>query len=179
MQSSQTALLWKLQWTRILAVVALCAGSASANVVTEDFLAAVSHIESSGGSRTIGDGGKAHGAWQMHFAAWSDTSAYRKRNGLPTWNFGYAHDPVVAKMYARDYSRILENQLRETLGRTPSPEMIYAAYNLGFTRFQNLGFAVEKTPRTTRSACAKLPALMAQMEARRTGTKMLAQAPAP
>ena len=146
-------------------------------MVTEDFLAAVSLIESSGGRRTIGDGGKAHGAWQMHFAAWSDTSAYRKRKGLPTWNFGYAHDPVVAKLYARDYLLILENQVRETLGRTPSLEMIYAAYNLGFTRFQNLGFAVEQTPRTTRSACAKLPALIAQMRARRDAATMLAGAP--
>ena len=161
--------------------VLLTIGSTHANVVTEDFLAAVSHIESSGGRRTVGDGGKAHGAWQMHCAAWSDTSAYRKRKGLPTWNFGYAHDPVVAKLYARDYLRILENRLRETSGRTPSPEMVYAAYNVGFSRFQDFGFAVERTPRTTQAACAKVSALMARMAAdRRTAhSELVAQARAP
>lgn len=116
----------------------------------------------------------------MHRGAWSDTSAYRKRKGLPTWSFSFAHDPVVAPMYARDYLQILENQLRETLQRPPSPEMIYAAYNVGFTRFQNLGFAVEKTPRTTRAACAKLPALIAQMESRREAdSKTLVRASVP
>ena len=160
--------------------VLLTIGSTHANVVTEDFLAAVSQIESSGGRHTVGDGGKAHGAWQMHYAAWSDTSAYRKGRGLPTWNFGYAHDPVVAKIYARDYLRILENQLRETLGRAPSPEMIYAAYNVGFTRFQSLGFSVERTPRTTQAACAKLAVLIAQLESSREAQpKMLVRARLP
>lgn len=154
--------------------------SARANVVTDDFLMAVSHIESSGGRRTVGDGGKAHGAWQMHYGAWSDTSARRKRMGLPTWNFGYAHDPVVGKMYARDYLRILEDRLREALGHTPSPEMIYAAYNVGFARFQSLGFSVEATPRATRLACAKLRTLMAEMEIRREAEpKMLARTQVP
>ena len=157
----------------------LAVGSAHANVVTDDFVAAVAHIESSAGRRTVGDGGKAHGSWQMHYAAWSDTSAHRKRKGLPTWNFGYAHDPVVAKMYARDYLRILENQLHEALGRAPSPEMIYAAYNMGFTRFQSLGFSVERTPRTTRAACAKLTALLAEREERGAPTKILVRAQVP
>jgi hypothetical protein len=152
------------------------AGSLHAGVVTDDFLAAVSQIESSGGRRTVGDGGKAHGAWQMHSAAWSDTSAYRKRKGLPVWSFRFAHDPVVAPMYARDFLEMLESQLCDALHRTPSPEMVYAAYNVGFTRFQNLGFAVEKTPRTTRAACAKLPALLGQMESKRAPQpKLLAE----
>jgi hypothetical protein len=166
--------------TQFVLAALLFAAPAQAGVVTDDFLAAVSQIESSGGRRTVGDGGKAHGAWQMHSAAWSDTSAYRKRKGLPVWSFRSAHNPVVAPMYARDFLEMLENQLRDALHRAPSPEMIYAAYNVGFTRFQNLGFAIEKTPRTTRAACAKLPALLAQMESRRdVEPKLLVRAAAP
>jgi hypothetical protein len=179
-KKKRTGLWVKSRWTQFVIAAFLVAASARADVVTEDFVAAVSQIESSGGRRTIGDGGKAHGPWQMHFAAWSDTSAYRKRKGLPTWNFGFAHDPAVAKIYARDYLQILENQLRERLRRAPSPEMIYAAYNVGFTRFQNLGFAVENTPHTTRAACGRLTALIAQLETKRhAATKMLVRAPIP
>ncbi len=92
----------------------------------------------------------------MHVAAWKDTTAYRTRRGEQVWSYKFAHDAAVAKVYARDYLIILENRLRDALHRAPAPEMVYAAYNMGFTRFAGLGFRLERAPRTTQSACLRL-----------------------
>ena len=132
-------------------------------VVTDAFVDAVGQIESNGGRRTVGDSGRANGVWQMHVNAWKDVTAYRASKGLPTWNYTYAHDRAVARIYAQDYLTMLENQLRQTLRRSPSAELIYAAYNVGFTRLESLGFRIERTPRTTHVACARLTKLMAEL----------------
>ncbi len=68
---------------------------------------------------------------------------------------------MVAKVYARDYLIILENQLRNALGQNVTVEMIYAAYNMGFSRFQSLRFLIQNTPTTTQAACARLGQLIA------------------
>ena len=147
----------RCRFALLLATVLAVGGTQSqAAVVTDAFLEAVAQIESSGGRYTIGDGGRAHGTWQMHAAAWKDTTAYRKRRGEPVWSFSQAHNTTVARFYARDYLTILENQLRKALRRDPTPEMVYAAYNMGFTRFAGLGFRLDNAPRTTRAACARL-----------------------
>jgi len=138
------------------ALALVAATRLEAAVVTDSFLEAVAQIESSGGRYTIGDGGRAHGTWQMHIAAWKDTTAYRKQRGEPVWNYSQAHNTSVARIYARDYLTILENRLRATLKREPTAEMVYAAYNMGFSRFAGLGFRLENAPRTTRLACVRL-----------------------
>lgn len=148
----------------------------SAAVVTDTFLEAVAQIESSGGRYTVGDGGRAHGAWQMHVAAWKDTTAYRKRRGEQVWSYKFAHDTAVAKVYARDYLTILENRLRDALRREPTAEMVYAAYNMGFTRFAGLGFRLEISPRTTQSACVRLRPVLDELN--RSMEKSLVRAPA-
>jgi hypothetical protein len=90
---------------------------------------------------------------------------------MPTWTYRHAHEPAVARLYARDYLIILENQLRSGLRRAPSAELVYAAYNIGFTRLESLGFRLERTPRTTQAACARLAPLLVEME--RTSEKFL------
>jgi len=130
-------------------------------MVTDAFVEAVAQIESSGGRFTIGDGGKAIGWWQMHERAWRDTSDFRKRQGLPVWSYRHAPNPKVSKVYARDYLIIMEKQLRHALGPNVTVEMIYAAYNVGFSRFQSLRFLIRNTPATTQAACARLGELIA------------------
>ena len=137
--------------------------SSEAGVVSDTFLEAVAQIESSGGRFTVGDGGRAHGTWQMHAAAWKDTTAYRKRRGEQTWSYKFAHDAKVAKIYARDYLTMLENQLRSASRREPTAEMVYAAYNMGFSRFAGLGFRLEISPRTTQSACVRLRPILDEL----------------
>ena len=147
----------------IATALGLAAVRTEAAVVTDAFLEAVAQIESSGGRYTVGDGGRAHGTWQMHVAAWKDTTAYRKRRGEQTWSYKFAHDTAVAKIYARDYLTMLENQLRSASRREPTAEMVYAAYNMGFTRFAGLGFRLEISPRTTQSACVRLRPILDEL----------------
>ena len=144
--------------------------------MTETLVEAVRQIESSGGRFVVGDGGRARGPWQMHAAAWKDVTTLRAHNGMPTWNYIHAYEPAVARLYARDYLTILENQLRNTLRREPTAELIYAAYNVGFARLESLGFRLERVPRTTRAACARLAPLLVEIE--RTSERFLVQSEA-
>jgi hypothetical protein len=98
----------------------------------------------------------------MHAPAWKDVTAYRERRGWQTWSYSYAHDAGVARLYARDYLIILENQLRNALQQEPTGEQIYAAYNMGFGRFRSINFQLDKAPRSTQIACTKIAPLVAQ-----------------
>jgi hypothetical protein len=153
---------------------ALNAAPLHAGVVSDGYIDAVAQLESSGGRWTIGDGGRANGTWQMHAAAWRDTTEYRKRKGLPVWDYSHAHERVASRQYVRDYLAILENQLRSALRRPPTPQELYAAYNVGFTKFESVGFSVRNTPRTTREACAKLSRLLENRRAPDSSTTKLA-----
>jgi len=55
----------------------------------------------------------------------------------------------------------LADELRNAFGENVTEEMIYAAYNVGFGRFQSRDFLIEKTPATTQAACARLKQLIA------------------
>ena len=150
-------------------IVALAIGAfgtycATASVVTDSLVAVVAQIESAGGRYVVGDGGRANGAWQMHLAAWEDTTAFRKRKGLPVWDYSHAHNSDVAKIYARDYLAILERQLLSAMGPNVTAELVYAAYNVGFTRFQGWGFRLERTPASTQAACSRLTQLLLSNE---------------
>lgn len=131
--------------------------------VTDAFVEAVAQIESGGGRQLVGDGGRAQGAWQMHAAAWKDTTAFRRRQGQPVWSYGHAHTPAVARLYARDYLTILERQLRGALGQEPTGALLYAAYNVGFTRLERLRFRLDRTPVATQAACSRLAPLLAEI----------------
>ena len=100
----------------------------------------------------------------MHISAWNDTTAFRKRKGLPVWNYSHAHNADVAKIYARDYLSILEGQLLRAVGPDVTAELVYAAYNIGFSRLQSRGFRIERTPSSTQAACSRLTQLMISME---------------
>jgi hypothetical protein len=133
-------------------------------VVTDALVEAVAQIESNGGRFTVGDDGRAIGWWQIHEPAWQDTTAFRMGRGLPTWEYEHAGNPKIARLYARDYLTMLENQLRAATKGEPSAEIVYAAYNVGFGRLQSLGFDIEKTRPHTRAACARLRELISSFQ---------------
>lgn len=145
----------------------ICAAALPASggtVVTDALIEAVAQIESNGGRFTVGDDGRAIGWWQMHEPAWQDTTAFRAGRRLPTWEYEHAMDPKIARLYARDYMTLLENQIRAATKEEPSAEIVYAAYNVGFGRLQSLGFDIEKTRPHTRAACARLRELISNFQ---------------
>lgn len=133
-------------------------------LVSDTFVEAVALIESGGNSQAKGDASKAAGRWQMHEAAWADITAYRLRKGWQVWPYEQAQDASVARLYARDYLTMLENQLRNVLGDCVTPEMIYAAYNMGFGNFRKREFLIENSPSTTRAACLRVSQMLASLE---------------
>src|SRR5687767_3901902 len=155
----------------IFLAVVMCLATISSfggTVVTDELVEAVAHIESSGGRFTVGDNGRAIGWWQMHEPAWQDTSAFRASRGLQVWEYEHARDPKIARLYARDYLTMLENQIRAATKEEPTAEIVYAAYNVGFGRLQALGFKIERTRPHTQASCARLQSLMASASASAT-----------
>ncbi|HEY0550592.1 MAG TPA: transglycosylase SLT domain-containing protein [Verrucomicrobiae bacterium] len=145
----------------------ICAAALPAfggSVVTDAFVEAVAQIESNTGRFTVGDDGRAIGWWQMHEPAWQDTSAFRAGRHLPTWEYDQAQNPKIARLYARDYLTMMENQIRAATKEEPSAEIVYAAYNVGFGRLQSLGFNIARTRPHTKAACARLRELISSFQ---------------
>lgn len=131
-------------------------GQASA-AISEKFLDAIAHIESSGRSRVIGDGGKARGMFQLHRAAWEDA---RKISPLIGDYQTGALNPATARQVARVYLNILAARLERALGYAPTSGQVYAAFNLGFAGFKKRGFDLNRCPVTTQKAVKKLEVML-------------------
>ena len=105
----------------------------------------------------IGDGGKARGAWQMHFAAWWEASASLKSAGYKTAPHAIgAHDPALAHTHAKEYMAITHKRLAKRMGREPNAFELYAAWNLGVGGFAELGFKIDACPSATRNGIQRL-----------------------
>lgn len=120
-------------------------------------LATVARIESNGNTNAVGDGGKAHGAFQMHRPAWDDVSAARAKRGDKVYAFRFAHDSKVAPIYASEYLAMLSKTLTRKLGRAATDKEVYAAYNLGLQGFAKRGYRLENCPTITQNAVKRIP----------------------
>lgn len=120
-------------------------------------LDAIAQVESSGNAKAIGDGGKAVGMFQLHRAAWED--ARRQCPRIGEHQLG-ALDPVRSRLAAESYLTILAARFHRATHHKPTPGELYACYNVGFSRFQSLGFDLQRAPRTTQKAVKKLEGLM-------------------
>lgn len=124
----------------------------SAQVVTEKFLDAVAMVESSGRLNAVGDSGKALGQFQLHRAAWEDASKIDPLLG--DYKTG-ALDREKSRRAARIYFNILSARLgSRNIPKTP--QMLYAAYNVGFGGLSKRGFNLSKCHATTKTAIKKL-----------------------
>ena len=133
------------------------AGKAQSSIVSDKFLDAVAHIESSGRSDVIGDGGKARGMFQLHRAAWSDA---QKRNPLVVDYVSGSTNPSASRLAAKTYLNILAERFTLNNKRPPTPGELYACYNMGFAGFSKIGFELNRAPKTTRNAAQKLKGLL-------------------
>ena len=124
----------------IMVIAAILVGAPKAHG-SEALLDAIHVLESQPGRS---DGGRAHGEFQMHAAAFRDVQRAT----------GWKHDisvlcnPWWSREYARHYLRILSHHLASG-GREASPANLWAAWNLGPTRFRARGFSLSKLPRRT------------------------------
>lgn len=116
--------------------------SAEPPVNPQRFLAALAVVEGGSGSS---DGGRAVGPYQMHRQAMLDVQT------LTGWRHPLSalRDPILAHRYATNYVRILSYHL-EAGGAMVTPSSLWAAWNVGITRFRNRDFSLARCPRNTR-----------------------------
>lgn len=132
---------------RTLAVFLLLASTLSASVID-----AIARVESGNNHAAVGDSGKAHGAWQMHRAAWDDAA---KRLNV-AWPFSDAHNPAKALAIATEHLRWLTAQFERRTGRTATPSDQYALWNLGVAGYATRSWDISKCPTITQRAVQKL-----------------------
>jgi len=141
----------KIFWT-LLSIAAI--GGCYAHAVTEKFLDSVAMIESSGNPNAVGDGGKAVGLFQLHRAAWNEARSVDQT--IPPYEAG-AKSGNVSRRAARAYFNILTSRFQRATGTPPTPGQLYAAYNIGLSRFlSKYGGDISKCPATTQRAIKKL-----------------------
>jgi hypothetical protein len=129
---------------------------------------AIAHIESCG-KNIAGDHGAALSIFQIHREAWEDV---KKRFGDPKGtiylNVGERFEDIATtnrdlRMFARNcatgYAFILEERLKR-FGHEPSPENVYACWNLGFNGFKHRHFNLNRCPRITVFKARQVAALV-------------------
>lgn len=137
----------------LLLVSALC----QATMVNEAFIDKVGFIESRLGLDTrLGDKGRAVGVYQFWEISWRHTSEIRKSKNQATYPYSCAKNPVIARLYARSYLEYIEKELNKFYKRQATTKEIYAAWNVGITKFKKLKGRLDLIPKTTKIAISKL-----------------------
>jgi hypothetical protein len=133
---------------RLLALLFAYASVEAKSIVTDEYLDKVAMVESNYNYESVGDKGKAIGAWQMHEPAWREScQRYARKDcaGFSPWDdLGnnhkkFATDPVVSRLVAKMYLQILETQMNNSKIKV-TPIALYMAYNMGFQGAYNKDF---------------------------------------
>jgi hypothetical protein len=132
------------------ALLIILMASTSFGAVTPALIEQIITIESSGKATARGDGGKARGCAQFHYAAWLDVTSWRKARGLSTNSFSQAFDPMVARAYLHSWLTLNAHRFEDHTGRKATGAELYAIHNLGFEGFRKAGFDLANCPAITR-----------------------------
>lgn len=117
--------------------------SVLASPVPDTWLDAVERVESGGEKNpdlALGDGKKARGRFQFHKSAWDDTTEIRRTTRQKTYPYSKAHDPVIAREYARTWLTHLRDRVSIAIGRKAYAHETWLAYNLGYAGFKRFNF---------------------------------------
>ncbi len=132
------------------AALLILMASTSFGAVTPQLIEQIIAIESSGKANARGDGGKARGCAQFHYAAWLDVTSWRKARGLSTESFSQAFDPMVSRAYLHSWLTLNSHRFEDHTGRKPTGAELYAIHNLGFEGFRKAKFDLANCPAITR-----------------------------
>lgn len=137
------------------AIAALPANVATKEAADWKFLQAVALVESGVHYNTIGDGGKALGAWQMHVGAWVDGNAWLKAHGRKTWNRSSWLNKKAQQEVAYGFLQVCKERLEKAKVEV-SPENIYLVWSMGVSAFAETGYNPLKCPRAKLDAAARV-----------------------
>ena len=124
--------------------------ASNVSAVTPQLVEQIISIESGNVAQANGDGGLARGCAQFHFAAWLDTSSWRKARGLSSATYAQAYDPATARAYLDSWLTLNATRFQDHTGRAPTGADLYAIHNLGFEGFLKAKFDLANCPAITR-----------------------------
>jgi hypothetical protein len=140
----------------LIALLALVASSAYATSWTppDRFLKAVRFVESSDGLFLYGDEGRSLGDFQISEAAWLDVSSWRKARGLKIYNYdAHVFHSTINRAYAANYLTMIHDELQRVYKREPNSSEIYAAYNMGLSKFASCRYRLQRVNPLTARRC--------------------------
>lgn len=124
-------------------------GKTTRDFSNRQLLSKFAMIESSNRPLTIGDGGAARGAHQLHLAAVLDCGGTHA-------DFIALTNRAVSDKFAGAYLNLIKTKLAKAGIKNASPAQIYMVWNGGFTNAKRRGFNPANAPKITRNAIAKL-----------------------
>lgn len=92
--------------------------------------------ESNNMDDAIGDHGKAHGRYQFTAAAWRDTTEWRKKHGLSTYQFTHAHNEAIATQYVVSWFQLNRERYTAKHGHEPTIATLMEIHRRGLHGFQ-------------------------------------------
>tara|TARA_R110000787_G_scaffold16774_2_gene52556 strand:+ start:6801 stop:7280 length:480 start_codon:yes stop_codon:yes gene_type:complete len=149
-------------------ILSLAPLASIASVVTDSLVKAVRHYESADGTQLVGDGGKAIGPYQFHKAAWTDVNKLRRAQGLKQYDYQYAYNEQISKIYCKMFLKDLERRINREIGPkyTCSPAGVYIAWNYGYQAFKRRGFNRSQVPKWRRKRAEEVETLTKQLSRR-------------
>ena len=130
-------------------------GTKDITVPWKEFIHALAWTESENNPNAIGAKDE-RGAWQLTSVAWLDVNQWRVRKDLPQYDFSSATDPVIAEEYASQFLSLLVTRLERHIGKDPSVQQLWCAWNMGLTAFKNLNWDINAVPDSTKRGIARL-----------------------
>lgn len=101
------------------------------------FLQALALVESGANPKATGDGNRAVGAWQMHFAAWIDANNWLRSKGRKTLDRSRWREPSVQREVAYAYLQVCKERLAGG-GYEVTPRNIAFVWNMGYANFDDM-----------------------------------------
>jgi len=118
-------------------------------------LPALAQVESGPNAVAVGADGE-RGLFQFTEEAWADTSATLRLHGMlgcPSWDCAFK--TCCATRYAIARLKFLDSHLATAQGQQPTPEQLYALWNLGLEGFRRRGFLLSNCPPATQDAAVR------------------------
>lgn len=83
-----------------------------------------------------GDHGKAHGRYQFTAAAWHDTTEWRRKHGLSTYQFTHAHNEAIATQYVVSWFQLNRERYTAKHGHEPTIATLMEIHRRGLHGFE-------------------------------------------
>ncbi len=136
--------------TTIIALIALIEINSPENI---RICESIAFAESCGNYKAIGDGGRAHGAYQMHQVAWDDANAFRKKHKLATFAWSNRKYKGAQDIMCMSFVELIKVRYKaDHDNRSPSPREIYMAYTMGYEGAKAIGFRILDAPEVKQRA---------------------------